>query len=181
MRSMPAAASSRSAVASACATPSSATGTTWKGTPNCAATGASRSWLLTTMPTVATQLARPVANEQVVQAVVLAGHEHGHASQVRTVAHAPRQVEPVPQFRHGGPQGRDPPTGDLEPDALKERAGARVVVLVRLQDVGVVLEEGARHAGDQPRSIRGADEQRQHMIAYGRAIGPGDGAICGGR
>ena len=77
-------------------------------------------------------------------------------------------------------RGATPAARIGEADALEEHPAAGIVVLVGLQDVGVVLEQGAGHARDQARPIGSADEQRQDAVALA-GIGGGGVVVHGER
>ena len=122
-------------------------------------------------PDVAGQLAGPVPDQQVVQAVLLAGYEDGDLPKRGPVAHGPVKPQPDAELVHGRGERFDPVGADLEPDALEEDARAGIVVLVRFQDVRVVLVQRACHTRHEAGPVGRADEQRQHMVPGGRVGG----------
>jgi len=114
-------------------------------------------------PDVAVELPGAMPDQQVVQAVVLARHEHREPPDAGAVTHRQRHLEPARQPRERGIEGLQPFRADLELDALEEAPGAMVVVLVGLEDVGAVLEQRAGDARHEPGPVGGADTQGQDM------------------
>ena len=129
---------------------------------------------------VAGQFAALVAVQEVHQAVVVLRHEHGH----------PRAVRPVQPPPHGEPLGDRGElavavvAGEVEPgqvplDPHEEQAAFGVLVLVGVEDVGVVPEQEVGDGGGDALAVGAVDEQdagaghRNTQVAGGRGVEPG--------
>ena len=158
---MPSSRSSSSSRRSCSALVSGAIGNTRKGTPNWPATPSRSGWLLTHQRHLAGQLAGAVAEQQVVEAVVVARHEDRHALAVRRVGDAPAHREALGRLADRVLEGEavGVELGEVEAHALEELPRHEVGVLVRIQDVRAVAVEELGHRRHDAAPVGAVDEQ----------------------
>ncbi len=110
---------------------------------------------------VAGELAGAVAQEQIVEAVVVARDEDRHALALAGQEQAPLHLEAAGHLRDGPLEARavGPHLGEVEADALEELAGQGVRMLVGVEDVEAMPVEQLGQGCDDAAPVRAGHEQ----------------------
>jgi hypothetical protein len=120
------------------------------------------------------ELAGPLPQQQVVQTVVVLRDENSGSVAMRAVAQPPFHRKALCHLADSRLEA--PPIRvklrHVELDALKELAGHRVGVLVRIEDVGAVSIQDLRKRGDEASAVGTTDEEGSGILhGYGVAVG----------
>jgi hypothetical protein len=123
---------------------------------------------------LACQLARPVAQQKVVEAVVVAGDEQGHALVLARIGQARPHREALSHLRDRPLETHAVRVEilEIEADALKEPARHGIRVLIGVEDVGAMAVEDLCEGGHDPPLIRAADQQGRGGFRIGRGHAP---------
>ncbi len=116
-------------------------------------------------PKIAGKLLAAVAEQEIIEAMVVTRHEDGDALRPLGVDQPVAHLE-TPAHLLDGALEREPiglQRGQIEPDALEEHPGDRVRVLIGVEDVRAVPVEHLRERRDDAPTVGAGDEQRREL------------------
>ncbi len=118
---------------------------------------------------LAAELARPMPEQQVVEAMVVLRDEEGDAPDLAVVREAVGHTETLRHLRDAARQGHaiGVELPRVEPDSLEELPRVDVGVLIGVEDVGAVPVEQLREGRDDPALVAAGDEQRRGGVLCG--------------
>jgi hypothetical protein len=109
------------------------------------------------------QFAGALAQQQIVQAMIVLGDEHHDALAARLIEQAVLHLKAFGELTDRALQGYAirHQLGQIEAQPLKEQARDAVGVLVRIEDVGAMPVQHLRQRRDDAATIRARDQQRR--------------------